>query len=266
MRLSRVARLAPPVLAALLATACASLADRIVEPAGPASDHAGQRAFEHAAGIERRAFVTPDGLRIAYRFVPAAARGFDYRFERTDSGARFSLETGHDPTPLPVRGTVVLLHGWSMDASTMLPWALALSEHGLQAIAVDLRNHGHSGHAPTGYGLREARDVVALLDALRAQGDLHAPVYLSACPTAPPRRCSPKRARARSSMRSLPWSRMRTPLTRSPRWSKGPPRPGTGACAPCSHARSAGDTTTTPSPLRSTRPARAWAWTWTRWT
>lgn len=60
----------------------------------------------------------------------------------------------------------------------MLPWALALAEHGYQGLVVDLRNHGASGDAPAGYGTREADDVIELLARLRARGGIVDPVHL----------------------------------------------------------------------------------------
>ena len=76
------------------------------------------------------------------------------------------------------RGTVVLLHGWMMHGDSMLPWALRLGEAGYRAIAIDLRNHGRSGEAPSGYGTREAHDVVDVVAALRARGEVVEPVHL----------------------------------------------------------------------------------------
>lgn len=76
------------------------------------------------------------------------------------------------------RGTVVLLHGWMMHGDSMLPWALRLGEAGYRTIAIDLRNHGRSGAAPSGYGMREAADVVDVVAALRAQGEVVGPLHV----------------------------------------------------------------------------------------
>lgn len=174
-----MARLAVAAAVLLLAGACTSLVDRVVAPVDQVPRMEWQPAFAREAGIEFHSFVTGDGVRIAYRRVPAAERRLEYGFTRTATGARFRLSLGYDdPRPLPVRGTVILLHGWSLDGSTMVPWALALSERGLQAVAMDLRNHGRSGDAPAGYGIREARDVAALVGELRRRGRLEPPVYL----------------------------------------------------------------------------------------
>ncbi len=132
--------------------------------------------------LERAAWRTPEGIRLAYRKVPVATRHASYRLQRTaGGGSTFAFKVRPqrtDDAPPPRRGTIVYLHGWNMDADTMLPWALVLAERGYAGLAVDLRNHGDSSRAPAGFGPREAGDVVALLDHLRVRGELAAPVYI----------------------------------------------------------------------------------------
>lgn len=87
----------------------------------------------------------------------------------------FNVPTAPAPEP---RGTVVLLHGWMMHGDSMLPWALRLGEAGYRTIAIDLRNHGRSGKAPSGYGTREAADVVDVVAALRGRGEIAGPLHV----------------------------------------------------------------------------------------
>lgn len=87
----------------------------------------------------------------------------------------FSVPPGPAAAP---RGTVVLLHGWMMHGDSMLPWALRLGEAGYRTIAIDLRNHGRSGEAPSGYGTREAQDVLEVVSALRSSGEIAGPLHL----------------------------------------------------------------------------------------
>jgi pimeloyl-ACP methyl ester carboxylesterase len=171
----------PLLLVACAASGCASLADRIVEPHADAHGGRNEQRLEQAFGVSHATWQTPQGVKLAYRVVPAASRGMKFDFAR--SASRYSLHfvAGTDDAgaaPPPVRGTVVYLHGWEMDGSSMLGWALALADRGYDGIAVDLRNYGGSSRAPAGFGPREATDVVALLDGLRARGALHAPVFL----------------------------------------------------------------------------------------
>ncbi|MGN6111519.1 MAG: alpha/beta fold hydrolase [Luteimonas sp.] len=175
--------LALALAAAFAAGGCVSLAGRIAEPRGTATvdDATLARMLEHD-GVARHDFTTAEGVRISWLDVPAAERGFSYDYARRIDGgafkASFASRTAHAPVPVPARGTVVFLHGWQLDATSMLGWAEALSERGWRGVAVDLRNFGASARAPAGYGTREARDVAALLDALQAGGDAPSPVFL----------------------------------------------------------------------------------------
>jgi pimeloyl-ACP methyl ester carboxylesterase len=108
----------------------------------------------------------------------------EYRFERTSDGASFDMTFGErkqdksERQPLPVRGTILYLHGWGLDGGSMLPWAIALGERGYRGVVVDLRNHGGSGRAPAGYGTREGDDVAALVSHLRNEGLAQDPLHL----------------------------------------------------------------------------------------
>ena len=167
---------------ALLATACTSLETRIAEPWGqPLLDDSSLVKMESALEIERHRFQVPDGPDLAYRVVKPMAYGMEYHYARSDDGVEFRFNIGNPPeerAPIAAAGTVVLLHGWGMDGSSMLPWALGLAENGWQAVMVDLRNHGASGRAPAGFGPREGQDVSALLAALRTADGTDGPLAL----------------------------------------------------------------------------------------
>jgi pimeloyl-ACP methyl ester carboxylesterase len=171
------------LLAALAVSGCASLADRIAEPHSTTLlAERNTRQFERTLGITHATWRAPQGVTLAYRTIPVGARAMKYDFVRDPHRYAFHFSadmTAAKPVPIPpLRGTVVYLHGWQVDGSSMLGWALAMADRGYAGIAVDLRNYGGSSRAPAGFGPREATDVVALLDALRARGELHAPVYL----------------------------------------------------------------------------------------
>ena len=171
------------LVAALAASGCVSLADRIVEPHSRTllSERNGGQ-FERTLGVTHATWRTPGDVTLAYRVIPAGTRAMQYAFARGMRGYSFNFSADMTtanlaPAP-PRRGTIVYLHGWEMDGSSMLAWALALSDRGYDGIAVDLRNYGGSSRAPAGFGPREAGDVIALLDALRTRGTLRQPVYL----------------------------------------------------------------------------------------
>lgn len=182
MEIVRRASRSGALLLALLATACSSLETRIAEPRGGSLlGEADLERMEAALDIERRRFQVPDGPELAYRVVKPTAYGMEYHYARSDDGVEFRFNLGNPPeerAPVATTGTVVLLHGWGMDGSSMLPWALGLAENGWQAVMVDLRNHGASGRAPAGFGPREGQDVSALLAALRTMDDTGGPLAL----------------------------------------------------------------------------------------
>lgn len=175
-----VATVALLLIAGLLA-GCASLAGRIASPGdAPRPLHRDRQGeFESRLGITRHLLEGEAG-RLHYRRVPAATRGFRFEYERSGNGARFEFGAEKETfAPLTPRGTIVFLHGWSMDGTTMLPWALAMAERGYDGIVPDLRSHGGSDRAPVGYGPREARDVVRKVDALAGSSSFGArPLYL----------------------------------------------------------------------------------------
>jgi pimeloyl-ACP methyl ester carboxylesterase len=68
----------------------------------------------------------------------------------------------------PTDPTVVLVHGWGSNKSNMLDRA-ALLHDDYNLVLVDLRNHGQSEEANTTQGVREAGDLLAVVDWLVAE-------------------------------------------------------------------------------------------------
>lgn len=158
------------------------LEDWITRPARADSPFGGEnyRQWLARAGSPLEQFQPAQGPRLAFAVVEPADYQLAYEFVRLPGGMGFTFEFKHPapPLPPPVRGTVVLLHGWSLDASSLLPWSLAFSQRGYRTVLLDLRNHGLSGEAPAGYGTHEAGDVLALLGHLREQKRIAEPVHL----------------------------------------------------------------------------------------
>lgn len=161
----------------------ASLAGHLVAPDGTSPLLPAERIDAALARLPDRSgrVTTRAGVPVFWRAIDPG----DYRLRATwpHGEARgntfptldFDVPTASAPTP---RGTVVLLHGWMMNGDSLLPWALRLGEAGYRTIAIDLRNHGRSGHAPSGYGTREAADVVDVVAALRARGEVVGPLHV----------------------------------------------------------------------------------------
>jgi pimeloyl-ACP methyl ester carboxylesterase len=64
------------------------------------------------------------------------------------------------------RGTILVLHGIWSDSFWMIGTARMLAESGYRAVLVDLRGHGRSTGTQLTYGVREARDLSQVIDAL----------------------------------------------------------------------------------------------------
>lgn len=171
------------VLAAALALpGCASLADRIVDPRPVAVIPQKTLAtMERVLRIEPRHWQAAGHPRLLYRVIEPADYGFGYQSSRTEDGVSFDFqfESRQDGDKnVRTRGTVVYLHGWSLDGASMLPWALAMAERGWRGVLVDLRNHGGSATAPAGFGTREGEDIAALVNALRVEDTISGDTYL----------------------------------------------------------------------------------------
>lgn len=170
----------PVLLVLTLLVGCTPLHERIMRPE---PQNASSRQMEHALtthmGIRSVRFDVEGARQLRYLSLEPGSYGLEVDYQsRGSNGFTFGITTG-EPRPAGApRGTLILLHGWSMDAVSMVPWMIGFAEHGLRSVALDLRGHGASDPAPVGYGPREADDVLALLEHLRKHGALQEPVYL----------------------------------------------------------------------------------------
>ncbi|MFT4249641.1 MAG: alpha/beta fold hydrolase [Pseudomonas sp.] len=163
-----------------------SLSERLVAPGGASPLLDEERIAAAIAAVPNRNghVVSRDGVPIFWRAFDPGQYGLRYRYLGQHHDAARPLDVDfsfqlpqpfHAGTP---RGTVVLLHGWMMDGDSLLPWSLQLAQAGYRVVTIDLRNHGHSGGGPAGYGTRESDDVIDVIDALRHRGEVAGPLYL----------------------------------------------------------------------------------------
>lgn len=161
----------------------AALAGHLVAPSGASPLLPRERIEAAYARLPHRSGHVParDGVALFWSALDPGDYRLRYAWSRGAHAEdiRFALDFDVPTAPAPApRGTVVLLHGWMMDGGSLLPWSLRLAEAGYRTIAIDLRNHGRSGHGPSGYGTREAADVVDAVAALRARGEIAGPLHL----------------------------------------------------------------------------------------
>ncbi|AKC87054.1 alpha/beta fold hydrolase [Pseudoxanthomonas suwonensis] len=164
--------------------AATALGQRLVAPGGVSPLLPRERIEALLGSVPTRSghLATPGGVSVYWRALDPG----DYRMRYAYTGLSgtedermdYALSLQAPAQAQPPRGTVVLLHGWMMDGGSLLPWSVALAEHGYRTIALDLRNHGRSGAGPSGYGTREAEDVVAVLRQLRDRGEIAGPLHV----------------------------------------------------------------------------------------
>lgn len=161
-----------------------ALGTRLVAPGGvsPLLPHERIEALLATLPTRSGLLTTPDGVPVFWRALDPGDYHMRYAYEgqsgSEDERMDYSLTLSAPAHTQAPRGTVVLLHGWMMDGGSLLPWSVTLAEHGYRTISLDLRTHGRSGAAPSGYGTREAGDVVAVLRQLRERGEISGPLHV----------------------------------------------------------------------------------------
>jgi len=161
-----------------------SLSDHLVAPGGVSPLLDRERIAAAIARLPNRSGHTTGraGVPVFWRVIDAGDYRIDYRYDGGDDA--HSLDMAFDfrvPAGFrarPPRGTVVLLHGWMMDGDSLLPWSLTLARAGYRVVTIDLRNHGHSGSGPAGYGTRESDDVLDVIADLRRRGEIGGALHL----------------------------------------------------------------------------------------
>jgi len=121
--------------------------------------------------------VGPPDAKLSALELPATDYQIDFTSSTTNlpNGKReFIIQglprTNSPPEAVREHATVIVLHGYSLNKETMLPWAFLLAQAGYRVVLVDLRGHGQSTGDTFSCGKYETRDLVQALDYLRAKG------------------------------------------------------------------------------------------------
>ncbi|MGH8160308.1 MAG: alpha/beta hydrolase family protein [Rhodanobacter sp.] len=172
---------------------CTTFVTRQIER--PGHDNRAQlewfRQLLKQANFQFHSVSTRQGARMVYWY--GQPRAYDFKPAITEQHAKgrssvsinfgfhsdsdFAVALTKAPLLAP-RGSVVLLHPWSMEGSVLTIWGLELAKAGYVVVIPDLRSHGESADAPVGYGPRESDDIVDLVHDLRAANRLPGPLYL----------------------------------------------------------------------------------------
>ena len=130
--------------------------------------------------------VGPPNAHLSYRVIEPA----DYQLRETHTTSQKKGKTHYQfrfhgippsqakPVDGPIRGTLLILHGYSVEAETMLPWAFCLGQDGWRSVAPDLRGPGRSTGAKVYFGAVEATDLRQLIDELDREGVLTPPLVV----------------------------------------------------------------------------------------
>lgn len=186
MRHGRWWGLASAMLMALGLSGCTGFVARQIEKPGRSDQKqmAPFRQMLEQAGLHYDTMRTAQGVRIAYwHGLPRDYGATQVASEQRRAGhvsfhVDFHFRALKKAAPLPVRGSIVLLHPWGTEGSAMAGWGLAFASAGYVVVMPDLRSQGRSDDAPVGYGPREAGDMVSLVHALEATHRLPGPLYL----------------------------------------------------------------------------------------
>lgn len=74
------------------------------------------------------------------------------------------------------RGAILLLPGYGLPKTTLVPYEAALANQDYRSVLVDLRAQGKSTGSHVGYGKQEAQDLVQLVRVLRERGMMQYPL------------------------------------------------------------------------------------------
>jgi pimeloyl-ACP methyl ester carboxylesterase len=122
--------------------------------------------------------VGPPKAKIAVASIEPGDYGFVYELKMTYTDGKephidaldASWRPAYQARRMPVRGTILLLHGYLQNRNYVVPWAVRLAQAGFRCVVLDLRGHGTSTGDHISFGAFESRDVTQVLDDLARRG------------------------------------------------------------------------------------------------
>jgi pimeloyl-ACP methyl ester carboxylesterase len=111
---------------------------------------------------------------LASAALPIPARSLRERFrvpiEGTDNNVELQVSVIDPPIADDPRATILVLHGIRAQSAWMFDIGDILTQAGYRVVLVDLRGHGGSTGDTLTFGVREASDLVQVIDELAARG------------------------------------------------------------------------------------------------
>jgi len=179
------------IIAVLGMTGCASyIGERIVRAPnidrpngifGKEMDAAWESDVAKHFLVERTRIRAPaDDVELKVSVLPAGNYPSRASIEQEDGSIELGLQAGMPVGPPrgPPKGTVVTVHGWKGESRAMLFHAMEMAAHGWDVVLYDQRGHGQSGGERITFGMREARDLEAVMAWTRSRPEYSPPLIL----------------------------------------------------------------------------------------
>jgi len=144
-------------------------------------DQAWERhAARHYLVDATRIATDTDGTELYVAVMPAG--DYPNRVEVVRAGDSLSMQLESalpvGPPRRPARGTIVAIHGWQGEHRALLYHAMSLAAHDWDVVVFDQRGHGRSGGRHIGFGVREAADLVAVVEWAKSRAVYTPPLIL----------------------------------------------------------------------------------------
>lgn len=131
--------------------------------------------------VERTRIRAPaDDVQLTVSVLPAGYYPSRASVEQEDGSMELGLQAVMPVGPPrgPPKGTIVTVHGWKGESRAMFFHAMEMAAHGWDIVLYDQRGHGRSGGERITFGVREARDLEAVMEWTRSRPEFSPPLIL----------------------------------------------------------------------------------------